>query len=356
MTELLRDIQREPGELVGILDFSFGSGRPALEEAARLLGHRPVCVTGIGSSWHAALAVGSVFEAGGRPCRVLDASELLHAAVAAESAALVLSRSGRSFEVLAAAAKLRNAGAKIVAVTNDPSSPLARTADVVLQMRARPDHLVSVTMYSGLALVGALAAACASGRCDTGLRETLADAFRAASASLEYWREQIASSGWLHPAAPVYFLGRQGGLATAHEARLLWEEAAKAPAAALTTGGFRHGSQEMVRPGVRVGLWIQPQAHRDGDLRTARQLVEMGAEVLLIGQALHCPGAVAIDVPPLPGAWQFAVDVIPAQVAAEQLARLRGEDCDAFRYCPYVIEREDGLLDTPALLERETAT
>jgi glucosamine--fructose-6-phosphate aminotransferase (isomerizing) len=353
MTELLRDIQREPRELIGILDFSFGPGRAALDEAARLLERRPVCVTGIGSSWHAALAVGAVFEAGGRPCRVLDASELLHAAVPADTAVLVLSRSGKSFEVLAAAAKLRDAGARIVAVTNDPASPLAEAADVVIEIRARPDHLVSVTMYSGLALAGGLTAARALGRGDTHLRRILEDAFRAASGSLEGWREQIASARWLDPLAPVYFLGRQGGLATAHEARLLWEEAAKAPATALTTGGFRHGSQEVVRAGTRIGLWIQPEAHRDGDLRIAVELQAMGAEVLLVGQALHCPeAALAINVPPLPAVWQFVLDIIPAQLAAEQLAWLRGEDCDAFRYCPYVIQHAVGL-SAPSDARRE---
>ena len=33
-------------------------------------------------------------------------------------------------------------------------------------------------------------------------------------------------------------------------------------------------------------------------------------------------------LPTVPAPWQFLIDIIPAQLAAEQLARLRGADCD----------------------------
>jgi hypothetical protein len=65
---------------------------------------------------------------------------------------------------------------------------------------------------------------------------------------------------------------------------------------------------------------------------------------MLIGQNLPAGAAdLVLDLPPLPAAWQFLIDIIPAQLAAEQLARLRGEDCDSFRICPYIIEAEGGL-------------
>jgi hypothetical protein len=42
--------------------------------------------------------------------------------------------------------------------------------------------------------------------------------------------------------------------------------------------------------------------------------------------------------------WQFMIDIIPAQLAAEYLARLSGVDCDSFRICSYVVEDEYGLI------------
>jgi hypothetical protein len=40
------------------------------------------------------------------------------------------------------------------------------------------------------------------------------------------------------------------------------------------------------------------------------------------------------------------MDIIPAQLAAEALARLSGADCDSFRFASYVVKGETGLLHT----------
>jgi hypothetical protein len=46
----------------------------------------------------------------------------------------------------------------------------------------------------------------------------------------------------------------------------------------------------------------------------------------------------------VPPSWQFVIDIIPAQLAAEKLARLSGVDSDTFRYCSFIVEDEYGLL------------
>src|SRR5206468_12182724 len=83
------------------------------------------------------------------------------------------------------------------------------------------------------------------------------------------------------------------------------------------------------------------------DLSLAADLKRAGAKVLLVGQGLAHDAAGAADLllelPPVPAAWQFLLDVIPLQLAAERLAALRGVDCDVFRFCPYVVESESGL-------------
>jgi glucosamine--fructose-6-phosphate aminotransferase (isomerizing) len=346
MTKLLQDIHREPEELAASLTYSWGEGRTALEKASELLRESTqIYITGIGSSWHAGMAVLSFFNVYGRPAILWDASELLHfGAVAPNSAVIMLSRSGKSVEIVRLLGKLRDANAKIVAVTNTLESPLAQQADVSLPLHASFDHLVSITMYSGLALVGSLLATLALGGLAGKVVEGLQGSLSAAQRALAGWEEEIQSSDWLEPVATAYFLARGASLSSCHEARLLWEEAAKAPAAALPTGSFRHGPQEVIRPGSRVGIWVDGLKMRSQDLTLATDLRRCGAKVLLIGQELATDAAdLVINIPKIRAPWQFLVDIIPAQLAAEQLARLRGEDCDAFRICPYVIEEEGGL-------------
>jgi glucosamine--fructose-6-phosphate aminotransferase (isomerizing) len=109
--------------------------------------------------------------------------------------------------------------------------------------------------------------------------------------------------------------------------------------------GFRHGPQEMVSKGARFGIWIDGQRMREQDLAVARDLGRLGACVMLIGQSLPQDAAdLVFQLPKVPPEWQFLIDIMPAQLVAERLARLSGVDSDSFRICPYIVEDEHGLL------------
>jgi glucosamine--fructose-6-phosphate aminotransferase (isomerizing) len=113
----------------------------------------------------------------------------------------------------------------------------------------------------------------------------------------------------------------------------------------MGTGGFRHGPQEMVAEGSRFGMWIDGRSMRGQDLAVARDLRRLGASVMLIGQDIpEDAGDLVFRLPEVPSEWQFLIDVIPAQLAAERMARLSGVDCDSFRLCSYIVEDEWGLL------------
>ena len=125
----------------------------------------------------------------------------------------------------------------------------------------------------------------------------------------------------------------------------MWEEAAKSPATAMGTGSFRHGPQEIVAKDVRFGMWIDGLHMREQDLAVARDLRRLGASVMLIGQDLsESGGDLVFQLPLIPSEWQYLIDIIPAQLAAERLAQLSGVDCDSFRLCSHVVEDEYGLL------------
>jgi glucosamine--fructose-6-phosphate aminotransferase (isomerizing) len=346
MTAFLADIWEQPMRLSKCLAYQLGAGQQGIEKAARAAATAPhVYIAGIGSSWNAGLAVEHLFRLAGRQATLLDASEFIqYAKIACGSAVIVLSRSGKSVEIVELGQKLRKARAWIIGITNDPSSPLSEKADITIQLGTEPDHLVSVTMYSALALVGGLlSSAVLHERGELG--KALLGLLSAAQDLLPHWQEQIEQSNWFAPEAMTYFLARGGSLASCYEAKLLWEEAAKAPASAMATGAFRHGSQEMLGENVRLVLWIDRAWMRSEDLALASDIRKLGARVMLIGPDLRPDSAdLVLSVPSAPAGWQFLTDVIPAQLAAERLSRLRGVDCDSFRICPYIVEREGGLL------------
>ena len=329
-----------------------GDGRPALQSAAAILrGAKSVLIAGIGASWHAGMAMQAELLAAAHPALLLDASELLHSAEVPEGAAVVLlSRSGKSTEIVQLVQKCRARSASIVAITNETDSPLAKGSDIVLNTSTDFDHAVSVSTYSAIALAGVLLAQEINGSLSHEIESALAESLSAAAASVPEWLDTIEKSGWLGNAdEPTYFLARGASLASCHEARLLWEEAAKKPATALTAGGFRHGPQEIVRQGLRVGIWIDPQHMRAQDLSLVSDLSKLGASVLVIGQNLNQQSSDCIlNLPAIPARWQFLIDIIPIQIAVERLAAVRGEDPDSFKLCKYIVEDEGGLIQPTA--------
>ena len=307
---------------------------------------RHVFLAGIGASWHAALGAGTLFSLHGRPVYTVEAGELLHfTSIPPESVVIAISRTGRSIEIVQLLSKIHESGASLICITNSPESPLATEAAVSIVIPAALDYAISVNTYSTLALAAGALAELASGAVDVADLSVLSRALTEVENLLDGWREQTSASTWLQPGAPYYFLARGASLASCHQSRLLWEEGAKLPATAMNTSGFRHGPQETVRVGMRFGVFIDPLTMRAQDLAVADDLRSLSASVMLIGQRIpEGLWHLVFQLPDLPPNSQFAVDIVPVQIAVEQLARLSGVDCDSFRGCSYIVEDEHGLL------------
>ena len=347
MTQFLKDIERQPRDLVRCVQHHAGPGRDTLmDAAARVANASCVIITGMGSSWYAGWAVLSFFQRRGMRAHLVESSELVHFASIPEGAAIIfLSRSGASIETIHLLEHARQAKADIVAVTNTPDSPLGAAADVILDMVAGFDNNVSASMYSALTLVGGLLAEAVTTEISIDERALhLVESLTATGERLPAWQQKITGHDWFSADAHVYFLARGGSLACCYEAELLWEEAAKTPATAMPTGTFRHGPQEIVGTGINGGMWLDRDCLRDEDLALANDMRSQGMRIMLIGQDIpDNAGDLIFNLPSIDASWQFLTGIIPAQLAAEHLSQLRGADCDNFRHCSYVVDSEGGM-------------
>jgi fructoselysine-6-P-deglycase FrlB-like protein len=347
MTHFLQDILRQPQELERSISYLSGAGRDTLQAAAGTIQKaRHVYLTGIGSSWHAAFGAGAVFSRAGRPVYMQDAGELVQfAAFPAGSVIIAISRSGRSVEIVNLLAKARDSEATVIGITSSADGVLAQEAQLSILVPTLRDHAISVNTYSTLALAAAALASAAVDAFDDKLAASLSSSVAETKRKIPSWREQIGGNSWFAPGKLVHFLARGGSLGSCYEAALLWEEGAKSEATALGTGSFKHGPQEMVVQGTRFAMWVDGQRSRDQDLSIARDLRYLGASVVLIGQDLPPDaGDLVFQLPQMAAEWQFVIDILPAQLAAEHLARLAGVDCDSFRICSYIVEDEYGLI------------
>ncbi len=126
-----------------------------------------VIVTGIGKSGHIARKLAATLASTGTPAYFVHAAEAAHGdlgMITPEDVVIALSNSGTSEEVLTIVPLVKRQGARLVAMTGKPDSPLAREADVHLEAavaeEACPLNLApTASTTAALALGDALAVA-----------------------------------------------------------------------------------------------------------------------------------------------------------------------------------------------------
>jgi arabinose-5-phosphate isomerase len=160
--EVLEIEAKAISDLIGRLDQSFTR---AVELILKCRGR--VVVSGIGKSGHIARKIASTLASTGTPAFFVHPAEASHGdlgMVTRDDVFIALSNSGESEELLALIPLLKRQGAKLVAMTGNPKSTLAREADAHLyagaEKEACPLNLApTASTTAALALGDALAVA-----------------------------------------------------------------------------------------------------------------------------------------------------------------------------------------------------
>jgi glucosamine--fructose-6-phosphate aminotransferase (isomerizing) len=259
---------REAAEAPDVVRAQLAANAPVMRELGeRLRRHPPraVLTLGRGSSDHAATFARYLIETrlgvmtGSHAPSV---SSLYEAAPAmADTLCLVISQSGRSPDILAAAEGARAAGALVVALVNDAASPLARQAEVCAPLLAGPELGVAATKsyIAALSAIVQLAAHWSGGAELLGALARLPDLLERAWA-LD-WRPALAP---LAKARSLYVLGRGVGFGVAEEAALKLKETCGLHAEAFSAAEVRHGPMALVGPEFPVLGFAQGDETRGG--------------------------------------------------------------------------------------------
>ena len=139
------------------------------ERAVRLILDRRgrVIVTGIGKSGHIARKMAATLASTGTPAYFVHAAEAAHGdlgMITSEDVVIALSNSGSSEEILTIVPMVKRQGARLLSMTGNPASPLARQSDAHLDAavaeEACPLNLApTASTTAALALGDALAVA-----------------------------------------------------------------------------------------------------------------------------------------------------------------------------------------------------
>lgn len=225
-------------------------------EALEVVGAAPastrrVLLVGLGSSRFAALDAEGAFRAAGLDVEVHPASSDALPAPDAGTLCVAISNGGRSAEVVAEAARRRDRQ-PLLAITRDPSSPLAAAAEVVLPLPVEPEASgVAVTSFvATIALLRRLAAALA-GATEPPFEADSAAAREALESRAAWLPSGLAALG---RAEEVAVLAPWSARGTAEQAALLFREGPRRTATAFETAEWLHTGVYTALPGSVVLL------------------------------------------------------------------------------------------------------
>lgn len=245
-----------------------------------------------------------------------------------------ISQSGESPDIVSVIEEGSSQGALTLAITNEPSSPLARSADLVLDTAAGPERAVAATKtYTAQLLAQALL--CAAVEQDERLLAELAGVPELVEEALALDEQLRAAAGEYRAMEECVVLGRGFNYATAFEWSLKLKEMARVVAEPYSSADFRHGPVALVSEGFPVLAVVPGGAVFDDVVALLESLAgKQRARLLVLSnepRALdlaEIPVRLSVDLPE----WLSpVVSAVPAQLFCYHLTNAKGLDLEAPR-------------------------
>ena len=189
-------------------------------------------------------------------------------------AAISISQSGKSPDIVAMAQSARRNGALGIALTNTAGSPLAESADISIDLVAGKEQSVAATKSFVSSVIAGLAIL-AHWTGDNGLKAAIGRLPDALSRAVTVdWTPLLAV---LRDRTSLYVLGRGPALAIAQEAALKFKETCGIHAEAYSAAEVLHGPARIVEAGFPVLALASRDASEAGVAEIADRLANQGA-------------------------------------------------------------------------------
>ena len=248
----------------------------------------------------------------------------------ADALVVAVSQSGQSPDIVAVVEEGRRQGALTLAVTNDPTSPLARAAEWVVPLHAGAERSVAATKTytASLLALGMISAALAGDE----------EMFTALRTVPEAIRQVVSSAPTICRASERYrymeacvVVSRGYNYATAYEIALKLKELTYVLAEPYSSADFQHGPVALVEKGFPVIAVVPEGAVTAEMVDFLRRLREREAELVVISAREEVLSLAQTPLPLPEGIPEWLspmVAVVPGQLFALGLTQARGLDPD----------------------------
>jgi glucosamine--fructose-6-phosphate aminotransferase (isomerizing) len=244
-----------------------------------------------------------------------------------------ISQSGTGPDVTQVIADAAAQGALTIAITNDPNSPLAKTAMHCLELDAGPERSVAATKTYTAELT-ALAALTAHWAQSDALRTDLDRLPQQVEAVLATVEPLTARAERFRFMTRCVTLARGYNFATAFEIALKLTELSYVVAEPYSSADFRHGPKALIEADFPAIAIAPSGLVYDDMLSLLREVKTRGADLTVISGQQEALDLAALPIPLAPNLPEWLspiVAVVPGQWLAMAVARAKGVTLDAPR-------------------------
>jgi glucosamine--fructose-6-phosphate aminotransferase (isomerizing) len=302
-----------------------------------------IVIVACGTSYHAGVVGRYAIEEWARvPVEPDVASEWIYRNPVLDPGTLVIgiSQSGESRDTIQAMKLARERGARTVAITNMMGSQITREVDSVLYTRTGLEVGVAASktftaQIALLFLVGLKLAQC-RGTMQKDEQEFIMDELYDLPNKMQRFLdddhpiEDVAQRYFNEPF--FLYLGRHIGLPVALEGALKLKEISYIPTEAYSAGEMKHGPIALLEEGTPVVVVATATHVYDKIVSNIQETRARGAHVIAIAtdgnEDIQHHADDVIYVPQSPAFLQAALAILPLQLLAYRIARLRGLNVD----------------------------
>jgi glutamine---fructose-6-phosphate transaminase (isomerizing) len=347
-TFMLKEIYEQPAAVAETLGDRIRHGELVLESLGmteeQLRNLRRIVVVAAGTSYHAGVVGRYMIEEWARlPVEPDIASEWIYRnpVLSKDTLVIGISQSGESRDTVNAIKLARELGARTVAITNLMGTQITREAESVLYTRCGLEIAVAssktfTAQVALLALIG-LKLAQVRGTMPPEELEFILDQLYELPEKIEAFLdgdhpiEEIAQRFCERPF--FLYLGRHIGLPVALEGALKLKELSYIPTDAYSAGEMKHGPIALLEEGTPVVCVATDQkVIYDKVVSNIQETRARGAHVIAIAtdgnEDIQHHADDVIYVPRSPAFLQAVLAVVPLQLLAYRIARLRGLNVD----------------------------
>lgn len=241
-----------------------------------------------------------------------------------------ISQSGQSPDIVAVLVEARKQNRPTLAITNDPASPLAQTADFILPLDVGAEQAIAATKTYTTSLAALALLACSlieNGQHRTAL-EQVPHAMEQTLQGLETAMQRVERYRYI---AQCVVIGRGINYSTAFETALKIKELTRVVAEPYSSADFLHGPIATAQPGFPVVVITPRGAVFDDTYALIRELQQRRADLLVISDDPSALVAANLALPFVAGLPEWLsplVAILPGQRLAMQLTLEKGLDPD----------------------------